>query len=222
MSNGCSKVTLSLAVVGVEVWLIDVGVNRWIDSLPRGELYRDWASLDQRRKAAAVYGAAGYLLSRQLACRADELYLERNEFGRPGLRGIDACDLSFSRAGDWAAIAISVRGPVGIDLVSHEAHFDFEPIVRQMFHPSERNRLNASDCLDRRTMFFEMWAAKEAYLKGVGLGLSAPLNGFSVEAVSGGWTVCPRAAGFDSLGKQWQVAAVDAVQGYSLALAYSK
>ncbi|MFJ4715602.1 4'-phosphopantetheinyl transferase family protein [Streptomyces sp. NPDC088785] len=114
--------------------------------------------------------------------------------GRPALA--DARDLHFSlsHSGDLALIALAPV-PVGMDveeLPSAEAARELAAVL----HPRERAELAAlADPVEHRDALARAWVRKEAYLKGIGTGLSRAPDLDYVGALPGvpgspdGWTV---------------------------------
>lgn len=87
-------------------------------------------------------------------------------------RILDACDtgVSLSHSGEW--IMIGVRdGPVGVDIEQQRALPDLVELARSVFHPAEMEIVLTARGQARQKAFFTLWSAKEAYLKGIGMGL---------------------------------------------------
>ncbi|MFF0204865.1 4'-phosphopantetheinyl transferase family protein [Streptomyces sp. NPDC005017] len=102
-----------------------------------------------------------------------------NEFGRPepspgwyGVRfnlshtdGLVVCVVT-----DGAACGVDVEGPLSQESAAHVSRF---------FSPSERSELAALPTAERARRTTELWALKEAYLKGLGIGGRRDFDGFS-------------------------------------------
>jgi 4'-phosphopantetheinyl transferase len=70
---------------------------------------------------------------------------------------------------------VSEQQPVGIDVERvREANLR----VAQRFHPRELERIMQTPSPERDGAFFEIWTAKESFLKAVGVGISVALNSF--------------------------------------------
>jgi 4'-phosphopantetheinyl transferase len=90
-------------------------------------------------------------------------------------------NFNLSHSNGRALIAISDGSPVGIDLEMLRYDDDIEGIADNFFFGTEQKCIaNTPPPLQHET-FFRFWVAKEAVLKGEGLGLSFPLNQFEVE-----------------------------------------
>ena len=90
--------------------------------------------------------------------------------------------------------ALSVDGPLGVDIERHRAVEQSGGIARRHFTDAERDRKPAA--AERfADWFFAHWTAKEAVVKLLGTGLSTPLQQIETpdlaDPLSGGWAVLP-------------------------------
>ncbi|MFN0301308.1 MAG: 4'-phosphopantetheinyl transferase family protein [Burkholderiales bacterium] len=69
---------------------------------------------------------------------------------------------------------------VGIDLEFARSDFDGLDIAKRYFFGSELADIRSGPPDERRKAFFRYWVAKEAVLKGQGVGLGFPLDQFLV------------------------------------------
>lgn len=84
--------------------------------------------------------------------------------------------LSRSRAGGFCAVALALDGRVGVDLVDPDLN---DPsLLEAHFHPTEQSWLKERQGNTRTLTTARCWAAKEAVLKALGLGL-----GFGIDSV---------------------------------------
>jgi 4'-phosphopantetheinyl transferase len=96
--------------------------------------------------------------------------------GKPYL--VDQPELQFNIAHTrgLVACALSLAGPVGIDVEATDGKRDVGAIA-DYFAPSEVSELRAcEEGASRQARFIELWTLKEAYLKALGAGLSRPLD----------------------------------------------
>lgn len=107
---------------------------------------------------------------------------DRAEHGKPRIAQPRGLDLSFSVSHTSSLLAVLVvRGAdAGVDVERIDREFRVESIAQRFFSPAEREALLALDEHRRARRFFQLWTAKEAYLKARGLGLLLPLDGFSI------------------------------------------
>ena len=105
--------------------------------------------------------------------------IERNNYGRPQLRGVADADISVSHSGEIVVCALSTRGRIGID-IEQERPVEVGDFVRVFpeslwawFHPAD-DETGESET----HRFFHAWTRLESVLKAHGKGLSSPLSNF--------------------------------------------
>ncbi|MEU8877967.1 4'-phosphopantetheinyl transferase superfamily protein [Streptomyces javensis] len=89
--------------------------------------------------------------------------------GRPAVSGTPL-HFNMSHAGDLVFFAFA-GSPVGVDVEKLQPASVVEGVAESL-HPKERAELNALAPADRPAAFARCWTRKEAYLKGLGTGLS--------------------------------------------------
>ncbi|WP_110930773.1 4'-phosphopantetheinyl transferase family protein [Paenibacillus bouchesdurhonensis] len=134
------------------------------------------------RKEDALRTLTGDILSRLLICsRLDiknrDIQLIQNAYGKPSLR--EDCGLHFnnSHSGKWVVCAVD-ESPVGID-VEEVKEMDFG-IAERFFSKQECFDLHRRQDEAKLNYFFDLWTLKESYIKAAGMGLSLPLDSFSI------------------------------------------
>lgn len=102
------------------------------------------------------------------------LRLCRKENGKPYFMG-DPIYFSVSHSGDYWMCIFS-RYPIGIDFQKKKTKNNAEKIARRFFHPDEIDYLEKQEWIP----FFDIWCAKESYVKYTGSGIAGELAAFSV------------------------------------------
>ena len=117
------------------------------------------------------------LLSRYAGLHPGALVLAADERGK--LFAPQLPELSFNLSGTRGlALAAVVRGgPVGVDVEALRPLPDALDIARGFFSADEADALAARELDARARAFLVAWTRKEAYLKGLGVGLSGDLRG---------------------------------------------
>jgi 4'-phosphopantetheinyl transferase len=138
--------------------------------------------------------AAGLLMRRCLGVRSDA-DLRLGPMGRPEL-ALTGPSFSVSHAGDFAALALSVRGPVGLDLESLDRKVRRGLVADRTFSPEERGFLEGRP--DDPLPFLSVWTRKESLVKAAGLGIFEGAGDFSVVPLD--------APVFHALGSAWNLA----------------
>jgi 4'-phosphopantetheinyl transferase len=84
-----------------------------------------------------------------------------------------------------ALYAVARARAVGIDIEPYRQLPDAAAIAEQYFSPLENRTLRALPATERPLAFLRCWTRKEAYIKARGMGLSLPLDQFSVTLAPG-------------------------------------
>lgn len=163
----------------MDVWVRvvndDLVDTRLLDRVEAGRL----ASL-QDETARRSYAAGHVLLRRALADllgrHPSDYTFDRTcahcgeQHGRPILLQDRGVHLSLSRTPTLVAVAVTLAGPVGVD-VETVASTDFDGFAQTALHPGERDDVEVSHRPERLHRRATSWARKEAALKALGVGL---------------------------------------------------
>lgn len=132
-------------------------------------------------------GFLRHTLGKTLGQPAAGLVLTEGPQGKPALTGDDlAFNLSHSR--DLAVLALSTRGPIGLDIEFVDRKLDIAGLGQSCFDADEIAVLDSLPATARQTRFFAFWTAKEARMKLTGEGLSLPPKTISL-ILQDGWPV---------------------------------
>lgn len=170
--------------------------------IPRARLERLAGSLsgDERSRAARFHferdrrrfiagrAVLRAILGRYLAIEPGILELRYAAHGKPQLaERFDSGSLRFnlSHCRGLALYAVTRGREIGIDLEAVQELVDAEAIARRFFSPRENAALQAIPAQHRALAFFNCWTRKEAYVKGLGDGLTHPLDQFDVSLAPG-------------------------------------
>ncbi|MER5217504.1 4'-phosphopantetheinyl transferase superfamily protein [Streptomyces sp. NPDC002838] len=131
---------------------------------------------EDRRRYVVAHVALRVLLGARLGVTADAVRLVREPcptcgapHGKPAVHGGDA-HFSISRSGDVVLIGIA-DVPVGVD-IEQVPRSDVVAELSSSLHRKEAAELAAEPDHTKSVAFARTWARKEAYLKGIGTGLS--------------------------------------------------
>ena len=132
-----------------------------------------------RRRFIARRGRLRERLGRLVGQRPDRLRFAAGACGKPRLARRDAPHFSLSHSHGTMMLAIADRA-VGCDLEWIDPAFDWPQVAARLFAPGEAAALATRAPAAGRRAFFDCWARKEAFVKGLGQGLSYPLDAFEV------------------------------------------
>ena len=145
-----------------------------------------WLFLSPQERVRAVSIVFSKHASHWIACRAamrrilghlihlppGEVPIIVSELGKPALtEPFDFLHFSISHCEDLALLAVSVDGPVGVDLDPLGRAAELGGCESTFCHPEEIAALPANPD-DRHRSLLELWTAKEALLKALGTGFT--------------------------------------------------
>jgi len=194
--------------------------------LPRAELdeYRCWLDADECLRASAFRrpidrdrfvarrGQMRAQLGQELGNAPHQVRFGTDRHGKPFLR--DDPDLAFnlSHSNGLALLATMRGGAVGCDIEWRNPELACPGVAERLFAPEEYEALAALPPAQWVAGFYNCWTRKEAYVKAIGLGLSHPLNAFTVSVAPG------EPARFTSNEPGWTLASFEPAPGYQAAL----
>lgn len=212
----------------VHVWTISLAASEedaaraGADLAPEeGARARRFLMPEDRRRFALSHAALRRILAGYLGGEAGRLEFAQGPHGKPCLAGRDASWLRFnlSHSRDAALVACARDHEVGADIEWMREGVDADGIVERYFSPEERREWEGLPPERRREAFFRGWTQKEAYVKGLGRGLSHPPEAYTVRLDP----LAPAGLIADSLRPQarleWSLHAVGAPPGYAAAIA---
>ncbi len=149
----------------------------------------------------------------------------RSPYGKPFCPGVSA-DFSISHSGSMVWVALCRCASVGIDVESMRPLPDAAELTSQL-HPQEQKDLLSLPQAELQTAFYRCWTRKEAIIKAVGMGLSIPLQSFSVNTgpQDSGWIAsftANAAQGTATMledGGQWTSRDIRTTDGYQCSVA---
>jgi 4'-phosphopantetheinyl transferase len=132
------------------------------------------------------YTAAHALLRRTLSLYADVRptgWIFEAADGQKPVIAAPPTALTFNLSHTHGLVACAVaRGTsIGVDVESIDRLSSGREIAERFFSPFECRGLDAREPSDYTPRFIELWTLKESYLKGIGKGLSHPLDNFSFD-----------------------------------------
>jgi 4'-phosphopantetheinyl transferase len=170
-------------VNGVDVWVAD------LDALPPHA--DDWSILapdetdrahrfrfdKHRNRFVRCRALLRRLIAQAIAVDAAAIAFRYGAYGKPEL---DAIHFNVSHSENLATIALTLEGPIGIDVETIGRARDLAGLAQTAFSPAERIELSAMTAADQIDAFYRGWARKEAYMKLLGTGFSLPSDSFTV------------------------------------------
>ena len=132
-----------------------------------------------QRRYQAVHGILRIILGRYLKLDPTQINFTHSDRGKPYLT--DDCNplnlqFNLSHSENMAIVGISRDRRIGVDLEKMRPMENAEQLAERFFCASEYALLTQAIPAERDKLFFQLWTAKEAYLKATGEGISGGLN----------------------------------------------
>ena len=152
--------------------------RRLFDASPaeRQERARRYVRQEDKVRCVTAHALVRYAVEKAL--NLSEFTVERDEWGKPHIQGREDFHFNLSHSGSWVVIAYG-ESPVGVDVERIRMDSGKENIARRHFTREEQEYVFSAG-EENGERFFEIWTAKESYLKYLGTGLRRSLNSFSV------------------------------------------
>ena len=168
------------------------------DQQDERDLDQAWTLLDAHERAQAdrfyfasdrltyvvAHGLLRSVLARHAGKQGAELRFLRTRFGRPELDGSeggrDRIRFSLSHSRGLVGCAVTLAVDVGLDVEAARRPAPLD-VAERYFAEKELSWLRARLPPEQDDWFYALWTLKEAYMKGVGLGLALPLQSFGVQ-----------------------------------------
>ncbi len=136
-------------------------------------------------------GVLRTVLGQYLHASPAALTITPNAFGKPEVaRDQNPGHLTFnvSHSGDYALLAFAAQTPLGVDIEEIRPKDRTTDLSKAVLSPNELAQFRQLGQADRQRAFFRAWTRKEAFVKGVGEGLSIPLATVDAEGAPG-WSI---------------------------------
>lgn len=136
-----------------------------------------------KHELTALHYLSGEILMRQLCLKETGIALKDqrfilNEHGKPALEGAKAWHFNKSHSAQRVVVVTS-SSPVGVDVEKiSDARMN---IADRYYSEEEISMLKACDKEKRDQLFYQLWTAREAYLKFLGTGISYGLENFRIQ-----------------------------------------
>lgn len=174
-----------------------------------------------RQRFIAGRGILRKIISAYLALAPDGVRFEYNEYGKPFVsddQNRGALSFNLSHSNGMALYAV-VRGRrVGIDVEYMREDFATIEVADRFFSKDEFEALKTTPNNRRTEVFFNCWSRKESYIKAIGMGVSYPLDGFTVSLAPDAVPELLKVNEEATEASRWKMYGLDVAEGYAAAL----
>jgi 4'-phosphopantetheinyl transferase len=174
-----------------------------------------------RRHFIAARGILRRILGQYLNVEPRRLSFKYTSYGKPFLASDNGgAELNFnvSHSGELALYAFSRRRELGVDIEKIRPDIEHRSIASRFFSEQEIDTLCRLPATQQQQAFFLCWTRKEAYIKGIGEGLSLPLHTFDVSLVPGEPAVLLAVRGTEREAARWTLRDLHPGSDYEAAL----
>jgi 4'-phosphopantetheinyl transferase len=137
-----------------------------------------------RQRFVAARGILRLLLAQYLNCDARDLGFTYGVNGKPRLQSLSSdlpLEFNLTHSGDLALYALTLEHPLGIDLEQIRPDCNYLAIAQRFFTAQEVSGLLSLPLEQQPAAFFQIWTAKEAYIKALGGSVFSGLSQLEVK-----------------------------------------
>jgi 4'-phosphopantetheinyl transferase len=105
----------------------------------------------------------------------------RNDYGKPRIdpaMGVSSLTFSLAHTAGIAVLGVTRERDIGVDVERRDRRVNARGLIHRFFSPAEAAELGKLPSARLCVRFPLYWTLKEAYIKGLGRGLSLPLHSF--------------------------------------------
>lgn len=176
-----------------------------------------------RRRFILSHGLLRVILARYVDREARQIEFATGAHGKPALTGRSCAgqdiQFSLSHSGEYAVMAVAAGLAVGVDVEVHRPDVDALKLAQRFFSSEESGQITQAQQDAQLALFYRYWTAKEAYLKGRGVGLSLGLDRFEILFDDGSPLAHVRMTDSGALDTNWHVQSLSLADDVSGALA---
>jgi len=172
------------------------------------------------RRFVLARGALRILLGHYLDVSPISLQFNYGAKGKPKLETNRDLQFNASHSEELALFAFTLGCEVGVDVEHVHSLPDMQAIATRFFCAEEAAELMSLPDDQRGKAFFLCWTRKEAYIKAIGDGLSAPLDDFRVTLNPAEAARFVHISGDAGAAARWMLHNLELDQSYAGALAY--
>ncbi len=146
----------------------DYGFYKSLLQTDEAEKASGFKSGNDRTNYVIRHGVLRTILGQYLDISPTDIRLNLNEQGKSVIAGDQNhlhLDFSISSSRQFSVIAIGKDVQIGIDLEYIDPEFDFMELAQEYLHPNEVLHLKNLPLNKQRSSFFQIWTAKEAFMK---------------------------------------------------------
>jgi 4'-phosphopantetheinyl transferase len=147
------------------------------DEIARANKFR---FVQHQSRFIAARGILRQLLGNYLKVSPRSLTFTYSDRGKPQLANHPSLQFNISHSQEYALFGFTLNHLIGVDIEHQRPMPDALKIAQRFFSAREYQMLEEVAIEQQSKLFFQLWTAKESYLKATGTGLSASLDSVEV------------------------------------------
>jgi 4'-phosphopantetheinyl transferase len=163
------------------------------------------------------------ILGRYVGINPKVIHFEYGDYGKPVIRGVGGehrVQFNLAHSGDLAVYAITAKSRIGVDVEYVETFPEMASVATNIFSLREQKAWMALPEEMKKFAFYNGWTRKEAYLKGIGIGLQTELNQIEVSIIPGEPAKLIQQTDEPDEAHSWSLADIVIDKNYVAAVAY--
>ena len=149
----------------------------------------------------------------------EDIVFDYEVHGKPQFRVDTMVRFNVSHSENYVVIGFVHESEIGIDVEYLKKNFDVLELGQNFFSNDEIDTLEAMAAKDQYDGFYRCWTRKEAFIKAKGMGLSFPLDAFSVSLDNNTTALLEKTAWNPIESREWDMFSFSPGKGYIAAVA---
>lgn len=214
---------------GIHIWR-----GRYCFNLSQARIFESYLSEEEalrigrlirasdRERYVFAHGMLRSVIGYYIGCSPRDIVFKFNAFGKPSLSGSEepgSIHFNMAHSGDVVLLALCRQSDIGIDVEKIRDIPKIYQMIDHNFSSEERGYLHNLPVNRLRESFFAQWVLKESFIKGLGVGLSYPLQDFTIKPEINKGEVTNRYNVLPKSGPYWQCQLFAPFPGYVGAVA---
>ena len=169
------------------------------------------------------HGVLRILASRYMPVNPSEVSYSFGPFGKPYFHPKSELSFNLSHSAEMALIVFTKNIEIGVDIEKISEATDILEIAETVYTKDEINTLKTMPGdSNKLSHFFELWTRKEAYIKGLGYGLSMPVSLTDISVLSEEVTLLSNENNELKKEGSWIIRSLESEKHYKAAIASNK
>lgn len=222
--------------MAVGIAIGDTEVHFWAFTIDPSDIvampFRSLLSADEESRASRFrfghlsntfticHGLLRLLLGGYLDADPTSIQFHYQSKGKPVLRSHNGLNFNLSHTNGIMVCGVARHCEMGVDVEVLRPMNDMQELAGKFFCPEEARELLSLPQNQQLSSFYRCWTRKEAYIKAIGEGLSAPLSSFRVTLSPSDTAKLLHIRGDNNLAQSWNLLEIRLGDPYIAAMAY--